>query len=115
MPASVVSPSRNQLRKQQTHTPPRISPRRLFCVRALPKQRQSPIATGDRGYDTDRFRNAVQEKGITPCPARKSRNKAVKYGTRRYKRNPNRLEIMFGRPKDWRRVPTRYDRCPHVF
>ncbi|MFW2590266.1 IS5/IS1182 family transposase, partial [Sagittula sp. SSi028] len=22
---------------------------------------------------------------------------------------------MFGRPKDWRRVATRYDRCPKVF
>ena len=33
---------------------------------------------------------------------------------RRYKhRNP--IEIMFGRLKDWRRVATRYDRCPKVF
>jgi hypothetical protein len=22
---------------------------------------------------------------------------------------------MLGRPKDWRRVATRYDRCPNVF
>ena len=22
---------------------------------------------------------------------------------------------MFGRPKDWRRIVTRYDRCPKVF
>ncbi|WP_331457756.1 transposase [Aliiruegeria sabulilitoris] len=27
----------------------------------------------------------------------------------------NRIEIMFGRLKDWRRVATRYDRCPKVF
>ncbi len=27
----------------------------------------------------------------------------------------NRIEIMFGRLKDWRRVATRYDRCPTVF
>ncbi|WP_154725285.1 transposase, partial [Brevundimonas mediterranea] len=27
----------------------------------------------------------------------------------------NRIEIMFGRLKDWRRVATRYDRCPNVF
>lgn len=27
----------------------------------------------------------------------------------------NRIEIMFGRIKDWRRVATRYDRCPKVF
>ncbi|WP_439650946.1 transposase [Phycobacter azelaicus] len=25
------------------------------------------------------------------------------------------IEIMFGRLKDWRRVATRYDRCPKVF
>ncbi len=33
---------------------------------------------------------------------------------RRYKRR-NRIEIMFSRLKDWRRVATRYDRCPKVF
>ncbi|MFD2440702.1 transposase [Paracoccus kondratievae] len=27
----------------------------------------------------------------------------------------NRIEIMFGRLKDWRRVATRYDRCPETF
>ena len=32
----------------------------------------------------------------------------------RYKRR-NRIEIMFGRLKDWRRIATRYDRCPVVF
>jgi transposase len=70
---------------------------------------------GDRGYDADWFRDALQEKGITPCiPGRKSRTKSVKYDKRRYKCR-NRIEIMFGRLKDWRRVATRYDRCPTVF
>ncbi|MDV2968793.1 IS5 family transposase [Nitratireductor aquimarinus] len=69
----------------------------------------------DRGYDADRYRDALQAKGITPCiPGRKSRNKTIKYDKRRYKRR-NRIEIMFGRLKDWRRVATRYDRCPMVF
>lgn len=69
----------------------------------------------DRGYDADWFRDALQEKGITPCiPGRKSRNKAVKYDKHRYKRR-NRIEIMFGRLKDWHRVATRYDRCPIAF
>ncbi|WP_367717616.1 IS5 family transposase [Nitratireductor sp. GISD-1A_MAKvit] len=69
----------------------------------------------DRGYDADWFRDALQAKGITPCiPGRKSRNKTVKYDKRRYKRR-NRIEIMFGRLKDWRRVATRYDRCPMAF
>ena len=70
---------------------------------------------GDRGYDADWFRDALKDKGIKPCiPGRKSRGKHVKYDKRRYKRR-NRIEIMFGRLKDWRRIATRYDRCPKVF
>jgi transposase len=70
---------------------------------------------GDRGYDADWFREALQAKGITPCiPGRKSRIEHIKYDKRRYK-SRNRIEIMFGRLKDWRRVATRYDRCPTVF
>lgn len=69
----------------------------------------------DRGYDADWFRDALEEKGIKPCiPRRKSRGKPIKYDRRKYKRR-NRIEIMFGRLKDWRRVATRYDRCPTVF
>nr|WP_313454539.1 IS5 family transposase [Brevundimonas sp.] len=70
---------------------------------------------GDRGYDADWFRDALQAKGVTPCiPGRKSRTDPIRYDKRRYKRR-NRIEIMFGRLKDWRRVATRYDRCPTVF
>ena len=70
---------------------------------------------GDRGYDADWFRDALKDKGIRACiPGRKQRTTMVKYGKRRYKRR-NRIEIMFGRLKDWRRVATRYDRCPKVF
>ena len=69
----------------------------------------------DRGYDADWFREALKDKGIRPCiPGRKSRGKAVRYDKRRYRRR-NRIEIMFGRLKDWRRVATRYDRCAKTF
>ncbi|WP_438671752.1 IS5 family transposase [Pseudogemmobacter sonorensis] len=69
----------------------------------------------DRGHDADWFRDALKDKGIKPCiPGRKSRSRPVKHDKRRYKRR-NRIEIMFGRLKDWRRVATRYDRCPAVF
>ncbi len=43
----------------------------------------------------------------------KSLGKPIKHDKRRYKRR-NRIEIMFGRLKDWRWVATRYDRCPKV-
>jgi len=69
----------------------------------------------DLGYDADWLRKALQDKEIKTCiPCRKSRKKAVKYDKRRYKKR-NRIEIMFGRLKDWRRVATRYDRCPETY
>ena len=73
------------------------------------------MVIGSRGYDADWFREALVNMGIKPfIPGRKSRIKAIKYDKRRYKKR-NRIEIMFGRLKDWRRVTTRYDRCPKVF
>jgi transposase len=66
----------------------------------------------DPGYDADVFREAVKDRGLRPSiPGRKLRGKAVRYDSRRYKRR-NRIEIMFGRLKDWRRIATRYDHCP---
>ncbi len=69
----------------------------------------------DRGYDADWFRETLVDRSTTPCiPGRKSRKKAAEYDKRRYKRR-NRIERMFGRLKDRRRVATRYDRSPTVF
>jgi transposase len=70
---------------------------------------------GDRGHDADWFRETLKDKGLRACiPGRKQRNKQVHYDKRRCKRR-NRIEIMSGRLKDWRRVATRYGRCPKVF
>jgi len=57
---------------------------------------------GDRGYDADWFREGLKDKGLKVCiPGRKGRKTTVRYDRRRYKRR-NRIEIMFGRLKDWR-------------
>ena len=73
------------------------------------------MADRRQGYDADWFREALKDKGIHPCiPGRKSRGKTVRYDKRRHKRS-NRIEIMFGRLKDWRRIATRYDRCATTF
>ncbi len=57
------------------------------------------------------FREALKDKGIRACiPGWTSRGKAVRYDKRRYRRR-NRIEIMFGRLKDRRKVATRNDRC----
>jgi len=66
----------------------------------------------DRGYDTDWFTDALQAKGIQPCiPGRRSRNEPVGYDKRCYHRR-SRIEIMFGRLKDWRRVAARWIHQP---
>lgn len=79
---------------------------------SLPQARE---LLADRDYDADWFRNALSRKGITLCiPGRRSRKTPVAYDKELYKQW-NKIEIMFGRLKDWRRIATRYDRCAHTF
>ena len=70
---------------------------------------------GDRGYDSNRFRAALVQRGIAPCiPFTCSRKVPIPHDTVLY-RQRHRVENMFGRLKDWRRIHTRYDRCSHTF
>jgi transposase len=77
-----------------------------------------PSATAllaDRGYDADWFRSALIARGVTPCiPSRANRREPIAYDKLLYKQR-HRIENMFGRLKDWRRIATRYDRCAHTF
>lgn len=69
----------------------------------------------DRGYDADWFCDALLARGITPCiPPKKNRKKPICYDKNLYKQR-HKIEIMFGRIKDWRRIAMRYDRCAHTF
>jgi len=70
---------------------------------------------GDRGYDSNWFRAALVEKGIEPCiPSSKSRKVEIPHDKTLYKQR-HKIETMFGKLKDWRRIATRYDRCAHAF
>lgn len=70
---------------------------------------------GDKGYDSDWFRQALIERGITPCiPPRSNRKIQYHYDKELY-RQRHKIENVFGRIKDWRRIATRYDRCAHTF
>jgi putative transposase len=81
----------------------------------LPALPDACMLIADKGYDSDRFRDALRSLGITPCiPGRTSRKRAIEYDAVRYKQR-NRIEHMFGRLKDWRRIAMRYDRCAHTF
>jgi transposase len=79
---------------------------------ALP---QAATLIADRGYDSNGFREALAAKGVKPCiPPRRNRTSPPPYDAALYKQR-HKIEIMFGRLKDWRRIATRYDRCAHTF
>jgi transposase len=70
---------------------------------------------GDKGYDADWFRDALDKRGITACiPSKANRKVPIPHDTILY-RQRHKIENMFGKLKDWRRIHTRYDRCAHTF
>ena len=79
---------------------------------AMPKAKQ---LLADKGYDADCFRAALATRRITACiPSKSNRKVAIPYDAVLYKQR-HRIENMFGRLKDWRRIHTRYDRCAHTY
>ena len=70
---------------------------------------------GDKGYDADWLRAALMARGITPCiPSKANRIVPIPHDRTLY-RQRHKIENMFGKLKDWRRIHTRYDRCAHTF
>jgi len=83
-----------------------------LMFRHLPKAKH---LIADRGYDSDHFRTALTARRTMPCiPPRKNRKVQHPYNTTLY-RQRHRIEVMFGKLKDWRRIAMRYDRCAHTF
>jgi transposase len=81
-------------------------------LHSIPK---ATVLLGDRGYNADWFRNALIELGVSRCiPSRSSRKAQIPHDCDLY-RLRHRIENMFARLKDWRRIATRYDRCPILF
>ena len=79
-----------------------------------------PVATpkallADKGYDGDRFRESLLVRGILPIiPPRSNRKVPEHPDYRRYK-DRNRVERMFGKLKQFRRIATRYDKLAQRF
>jgi len=83
-----------------------------LMIDTLPKAK---AMLGDRGYDADWFRDALAARGIVPCIPSKTNRKVPIPHDRLLYRQRHRIENMFGKLKDWRRIHTRYDRCAHTF
>ncbi len=77
-----------------------------------------PPAAGliaDRGYDSTWFREELEARGIEPCiPSSRSRKRPYPYDKALY-RQRHKIENLFAKRRDWRRIATRYDRCAHIF
>lgn len=68
-----------------------------------------------KGYDSDEFSDALVAKKIGPCiPPKKNTTIQHDYDKGLHTVR-HRIENMIGKPKDWRRIETRYDRCAHTF
>ena len=69
----------------------------------------------DRGYDAKHLREFLAEQQAEAViPSTKSRREPIPHDVVAY-RDRNRIERMWCRLKDWRRVATRYDRFAHTF
>jgi transposase len=69
----------------------------------------------DKGYDADTIREELNFNGIEAViPPKSNRKTAILYDTDKYK-NRNRIERMFNKLKNWRRVATRYDKTATSF
>ncbi len=70
---------------------------------------------GDKGYDSDEVRASLLLKGILPMiPPRSNRNEAIACDFSAYK-DRNRIERLFNRLKQSRRIATRYDKTALSF
>ena len=69
----------------------------------------------DRGYDSAWFRQELTARGIEPClPSSKCRKVPFAYDKALYCQH-HKVENLFAKLKDWRRIATRSDRCAHTF
>ncbi len=73
------------------------------------------ILLADKAYDCAAFRDWLSRRGTTPViPNRCNRLKPYPHNKRAY-RQRNKVERMFCRLKDARRIATRYDKCANNF
>lgn len=69
----------------------------------------------DKGYDADHLRRRLAAQGAEAViPSTTSRRAPIPYDVAAY-RNRNRVERMWCRLKDFRRVATRYDKRADIF
>ena len=73
------------------------------------------VLIADKGYDSDDFREALRGRGVAACiPPTRNRKVFIPCDKALYKTR-HKIENLFAKLKDWRRVATQYDRCSRTF
>lgn len=87
-----------------------VGARRMFA--AMPR---TNVLIADKGHESDDFCAALEECGVTACiPPRRNRKVLIAYD-KALNKTRHKIENLFAKLKDWRRIATRYDRCSHTF
>ena len=69
----------------------------------------------DRGYDSNDVRKTLADQNVAACiPSKKNRGRQIPHCEKTYKKR-HKVENLFAKLKDWRRIAMRYDRCAHTF
>ena len=62
-----------------------------------------------------RYGKTLEDQNIKACiPSKKNRKEPIPHCEATYKKR-HKVENLFAKLKDWRRIATRYDRCAHTF
>ena len=69
----------------------------------------------DKGYDAAWFRKALADRDYEVCiPSKSNRKIQIPHDKALYRKR-HKIENMFGKLKDWRRIHTRYDKLATNF
>ena len=81
----------------------------------MPHLPNASVLIADKAYASRWMHQSLDQRAITACiPAQRRRRHLPEYDPVTY-RQRHRIENMFAKLKDWRRIHTRYDRCADVF
>jgi putative transposase len=81
----------------------------------MPLLPDARVLIADKAYASRWMHRSLRERGITAfIPAQRLRKHLPPYDPATY-RQRHRIEHMFAKLYDWRRIHTRYDRCADTF
>jgi transposase len=96
----------------QDHDAPHLEAMLGQTTERLPEYDQ---VIGDKGFDGEAQRQACRDHGATPViPYKSNSTKTSKLDKRAY-RQRNKIERLFGKLKEFRRVATRYEKLKQTF